>query len=72
MKSFVEKFTPYYEILIFEEQLCMIRIFIFDTNQAKLTVRFPRNVKALRFFKINQSALKIFSVPMIALLENTD
>jgi hypothetical protein len=41
-------------------------------TKQKLTVRFPRNVTALRFFKIYQSALKIFSVPMIALLENTD
>ncbi len=33
LKSFVKTFTPYNQMLIFEEQLCMSNIdFIFDTD----------------------------------------
>jgi hypothetical protein len=33
LKSFVETFTPYNQMLIFEEQLCMSNMdFIFDTD----------------------------------------
>ncbi len=35
-KSFVETLTPYNQILIFEEHLCPIWIFIFDTDQSKI------------------------------------
>jgi len=36
LKSFVDTFTPYNQILIFEEQLCMTNMdFYIDTDQAR-------------------------------------
>jgi hypothetical protein len=37
LNSFVETFTPYHQILIFEEQLCMSNMdFYFETDQAQI------------------------------------